>query len=562
MPVASAARTVDDPRALLEADGTPLEPGEWQLEEASLRRDHLEYRYVRGDEEMRIFVAPRGQSRHVRARSASFDIGYAGGRVPPGSARARLFHRVVERIRANDPGRLDLPRLPPALGEVDPQMSLPAQWSWMVPLDRLQVAIAALLWLTVLGLFPLLVHTGYALWRTLTPSAKGLLAAGTVGGALLRLWVPHRLVMIFMGYRAAAEVAQFTTVPKYGAGAFVLHRAAFELFGPSHDVIIATHTALGILSIPLAALLLRGLGAEVKSAGFGALFFAFLPIFVKDHRSESILVPAVFLLLGGSLLWLRSLQERRFRWVFAALPFFVLGAITRPELSVVALALPVALAWMIGAPVHRHPWGPRSPWVLGAAALLGVLLATPHLVHLARAVRQQVDAGALPALTPSLAYKTFTGLVWRNAVTRFETFPVPLTAAALAELFLARGSARRRAGGLLLLGTLWIALYYMDLPRPSIPRLHAPGALLFALAAACAIGRWLAPIRPSKRSGAAAALAVAGLVLASLPSALHLWAPTNEDTEEALVHQAVDALPSHPVCFVRIGDRDPPPVEK
>ncbi len=507
-----------------------------------------------GRNPLEIHLLPRGQSRTVEMRSASFDIA-PRRKLSRGSERARVFERVAERIRANDPGGLELWPHRPALGEVDPRGELLASWSWMVPLDRLQVAVTAALWLAVLLLLPLVGQAAIRRWRALESTERWIVALAAAGGLLLRLVVPLRLVMIFMGYRLAAEVAQFTTVPKYGAGSFVLYRAAYALFGPSHHTLVGVNTVLGAVTVPLAALLLPALGARRRSAAIAAGLLAFLPIFVKDHRSESLLVPAVFVLVAGAHLLLRALEEQRRAPLFASLPFFAVAVVTRPELILVAVALPWMFGWIVGGEAPRFLLRASLP----AGLLLG-LAVVPHLVHVLGVTAEQLARGALPALDLALVYKTVGGLFRENAVASFRYFPIPLTALAVAGAVIGAGRLRRIVLGPTLLGLGWIALYYMDLPPPSIPRLHAPGALLITLAGSASL-----PLLASRlpwKAHHACALGILIVLASSIPSALCLWAPTNEDTEEWLVHRAIASLPDAPVCFVRLGDKDPPPPSK
>lgn len=394
-------------------------------------------------------------------------------------------------------------------------------------------------------------------------AAWALLAAG----AALRLWIiPSRLVMIFMGYRLAAEVYAFTSVPKYGAATFVLYRAAFAWLGPSHDTIIAVNVACGVLALPLLVGLVARWRPPPGVAGVVAGLLALSPIFLRDHRSESILVPMALWTWASLLLWDRW-WERRSRLDLAGSVVLAALAITsRPEMAAVMPALLAVFALPRGA--DSAAWRARLP-ALAPAALALAALVSPHLWHLARAVGQQHEQGALPGSDGGLltvVAKALRVVFDRNVLWTPSVLPAAVTALLVAGWRWTPAPWRAWARALLVLCVGWMVSFFVDLPPASVPRLGAPLAALACLVAAFgAVAAWQRGEQVRwlpRRGGPRAAVLVGACALTALPTAIALWAPTNEGEEEAFVRDAFALLPADAVCLLRPDATDPPPPRK
>jgi hypothetical protein len=549
--------------ALLNDDAeasAPLPDG-WTLAARERAPDHLRLRFERSDgSALRLTLFRRGDIARPYRRVGRFDLVHEG-RLDGGDARAHaLLDWLCAQIDATDDGRLVLEARAGPAAEGRPasasrSIGLAAQIRLMSGLDRAQVLLSLLLLLVALPFLALAVADALRRLLAQDDRARGWTLAGLGLGVLLRLIAPARLVMIYMGYRMTQTVADFASVPKYGAATFSLYRLSFGLLGPDHATLVAVNTIAGLLSLPLAAGLLRRAQAGGWPTAAATWFLACVPLFIQDHRSESLLVPTTLFLLGALTLWDLALTERRSGALVGAAALAALAITSRPAL---ALITPVALGawWWARAGSRDLPPG-RWLFAAGVGAAAAVI---PHLVHLLSATTQQQAAGALPQLTEGLGGRVAYGLLFRNALFDPQFFGPVITALGLAAPLLAAPRQRRLALALLAIAFAWIAPSYVDLPTTSIPRLHAPAALLVSLAAALAIGG-TEPRARRLLGRRARALPVVALLLAlasCLPSVPSLWGRTNEDEEARLLDRARAALPDRPACLVRLDERDDP----
>lgn len=549
MPATPARAAPDTPLDLLGAsDGTPFEPPlGWSLKTPPLHTpERIAFTFVdaEGDGRLVVVLTARGSRARTFAQTPSFDLHYEG-RAREGDPAMALLDAVVAAIRRNDEGRLTLTvRGPPGGDNAASHAGLSAR-------DRLQVAIAAGLLVLALLALPWLVWPRVrGALATRSPAERratwGLLALG----ALIRLVSPHHLVMVFMGYQLTQQVIDFQAVPKYGAGSFVLYHAAIQLLGETHLSLVAVNATLGALTLPVLCALLARFRPAPRAVAIAAALLALAPVFVRDHLSESNLVPIALWLACALLLldaWL--CQGRQWDLLGAAI-FAALALISRPEMMVVTPAALLLSTWA------RRP--PRARWLGVALALAAVAaLAGPHLLHVLESYASQREAGALPAIgwedLPAAAVRVFT---W-DLVFRPLWFPIGVTLLALAALWRSRPSRTTTRGVLAvwLLALLWVGATTPDLPEPSIPRLHAPAASLVTLVGAAALAAAFGRLPRGAR------VTLAALVgLSTLPSA-GLFAATNETQEEDFLAEAYARLPAD-ACLVRFGYGDPPPAGK
>ena len=372
-----------------------------------------------------------------------------------------------------------------------------------------------------------------------------------------------RLVMVFKGYALTTAAADLVAVPRYGAGGLVLHRAVLGLVGVDHVNLVALHTILGVFgAVALIALLARFRPAR-GAVGVAALLLALTPLLIKDHRSESLLVLTTAALWPAALLWDRWLLERGRLDGLGATLLVALAAMTRPEMVVIAPLLLAALLWVRGG-LPRARW----LWVLPLLALYAALV-TPHTLHIVAATAEQAASGALPAMEGALLERLLRGGVFYGAIFEPSLFPLLATALAAAALLLrpsADGAADRRlAWALWLVAGVWMVVVRVDMPRTSIPRLHAPAAALICLAAGLGAANLLQ--RPDllglrvPRRLLALGLAL-GLLASAAGTVAPLWRTTNEDEAEAFLRLAMAALPEAQVCLLRLDGEDEPPPGK
>jgi tetratricopeptide (TPR) repeat protein len=490
------------------------------------------------------------------AKTRSFAVTAEIGSADPQAPERQLLGRVVAAVQANDDGALRL-AAPERADSAPLAAGLLAQLGALRTLDLVQVVeILALLLLAAGFLVPVARRSARAL-VTLDRGDR-LATLGFLGlGAALRIALPLRLVTIFMGYRAALEVAAFAEVPKYGSSAFVLHRLAFGLFGADHAVAVWLNVILGALTAPVLVALVVRLRPERWAATAVSALLALTPLFLKDHVSESNLVPLVFFLSCGLLLWDAWLAEHRLAELGGAVVFFALAATGRPEMLAIVPLAAVLLAWARGLRAGLGGQGLRPL----AAALSLLALVVPHVVHLVYAVEYEVLTEGIPPVDGSLIGTTLGGLVRSNILLEPGLFPVALPLLALGAASFSPGRTRRLPIALLLLAVAWMASYFIDLPFVSIPRLHAPAATLVALAAGLGLAGLLRAAaarlpQPAARA-AVVAVAVSAVVGSAVPGALALWRPTNEDEEERFLRAAFAALPEDAEgCLVRVDGQD------
>ena len=545
-------------------DGPPFDPGTgWSLKSTSSKPDRLDYAFEHADGYgLDIRLVTRDDARQAFERSASFNISYSGKSADRWPAALDLLKRFSAHVVAHDDGRVELsaPRRETRRQSARGFSSgFSAQFAALPGLDRAQVGLTLVLLLllsvvVVSRAIPVLVRE----LRELGTAARYGFLAFIGLGVLLRLIVPIRLVMVYMGYKLTSNIADFGVVSKYGAGAATLYRVIFGVTGPDHRVLVWTNTVAGIATLFLVPLVARRLFRRDTVVAPLAAIFALTPLFVKDHRSESLLV------LGGLFLWLGLflvldlIRDGRISSLLGAVAALALAASSRPELLLVT---PLALA----ATVHvadRQGLRERARLLLPGLVLLGAAM-VPHVLHLRQAASQQLQAGALMGFDVKLLERLSYVLRLHNGWLNSAYFPLGITALALvAPLTAARGE-RRGALAWAFVALVWTAVYYVDIPETSIPRLHAPAALIVVMLAAFAIARLYELVK--RRQVAVAgrwalgAVLILVLALSALPSIPSLWAPTNEDTEERLLQRALAAMPGSPSCLVHIGDEDDPP---
>jgi hypothetical protein len=343
-------------------------------------------------------------------------------------------------------------------------------------------------------------------------------------GVVLRLVLPYRMVEMGIGYQLT-RLAEELLLPRYGAGTVTLHHGVMALFGADHAVMVWTHKILGCLTLPLAtavgARLLGPLRAALPHAvplWAGAL--ALSPMLLRSDLTESNLVPVLLGLWAGLFAW-QSLEGRA-RVVLTAAGLAYAG-LCRPEMAVVAPGI-----WLL----LERPWRARRE-----AILVGVVLAvalSAQLVFVNQVVAWEIGEQSLH-FSKGLSPGRLAKILANNAL--FDPTIVPL----LTPL-LALGAAVHKEGRSLALtlmggGLLWLYVYAVDLSNASQPRLHIVALLPWSLAAALTMARLLA----HHRSTGISVLAL--WMLTALGTVPTLWAPTNEDTQDALFDRLEEALP-------------------
>ncbi|MCB9787419.1 MAG: hypothetical protein H6744_12130 [Deltaproteobacteria bacterium] len=492
-----------------------------------------------------------------------------GGAAEPSAEVERWVARVLRDARSQG---LTLAPAPPSAAAAEPTMA--ARIASHRPLERAALLLAGpvcvLAGVCALALVLLALRSLTRLGRADRRAGLALAGAATVA-LLTHALAPSRLVMVYDGYQQTQALLAMEPL-RYGAGTNWLY-APWLMAWPDHAAVQLANRVYGLLGlVALWALAARLWPHRPRRTALLAWLTATAPLLWRDHASESILVaPTAMLLLGA--LGVAAASRRVFPLLLAA-PCLATAALSRPEFGPVALILAALVLaarrprWGTPAAQPSAPAAPPArsstpPWRAWASALLalgaGLALLPPHLAITRRVVDWLVATHALPGLD-GLAARAL-----HDAVTLGGLHVVLFVGPPLLALFLLTSLLTGRdawlAAGLMLLALCWTALTRVDLPEVSIPRVHAPAWLLFALVGALgADWLWEASARlgsPRTRAGVRGALAAAWLVLAALTAA-RLYRPTNADAEEALIRATVDALPEGYVCLATLSDTDPP----
>ncbi|MEO7329073.1 MAG: hypothetical protein ABI193_10870, partial [Minicystis sp.] len=209
-----------------------------------------------------------------------------------------------------------------------------------------------------------------------------------------------------------------------------------------------------------------------------------------------------------------------------------------------------ALCTTLAATKTHHPLKDGAVW-LGLA--IAAILVVPHALHVRSATAQLSETGNLPSFARLGPSELFRGLVRYNTVLWPRLFPITLVGFAVCALLRRDRKVLVVRLALLLLIVLSLALYTVDLCRANMARVHVPGALLLVVLASASLSAFW-----GRFQGALPRALLGTLVLgAAMPSAVTLWAPTNEQAEEDFLQKALPHLPSNGrFTLVRIARED------
>jgi 4-amino-4-deoxy-L-arabinose transferase-like glycosyltransferase len=141
-----------------------------------------------------------------------------------------------------------------------------------------------------------------------------------------------------------------------GYPAFI--RAVYSVAGPRPWVLILAQIAIGVATVWLVYLLSRRLFGR-GSAPWAALALAVDPISIIFANTVQPEVLFTLLLAGGSLLWLRGMEDRSWGWGAAGAILLGFGALVRPiEAYLPVILVPVSLL------LYRDAWKKRIVFAL------------------------------------------------------------------------------------------------------------------------------------------------------------------------------------------------------
>ncbi len=407
--------------------------------------------------------------------------------------------------------------------------------------------------LVLLGLsLPAIVRAytrAWSFWSPTTDPQGRAVAIATLAAAVMRwLVLPRWIATMYIGYIATERAIQLSAASHYGVGSQSLYHALFAVLPHDHRTLMGINSVLGVLSVPLFATFAAGVLRDRRAGAVAAFLLALIPLFIRNDNSDANNVPCLFWLFGGLTLWIEYLETRSREALTAAFVLLILAGIGRPEMPVL---VPLwALAATLAATRTHNPLKDGAVWLALAVA---AILVIPHAIHVRGATAQLSETGNLPSFARLGASELFRGLVRYNTVLWPRLFPITLVGFALCALLRRDREELLARLALSLVTVLSLALYTVDLCHANMARVHVPGALLLLVLASAGIsalwGRFQA-----RWQHALLGTAVLG---AAMPSAVTLWAPTNEQAEEDFLQKALPLLPSRErFTLVRIARED------
>ena len=473
-----------------------------------------------------------------------------GGAVP--YRLAGWFRAVTEQVRALERRSLGLTESPATGPEA---VSRAVTLAHRSEREQNVLRLGAVVWAAaLLALLALLMLAGRDLWRLAQTHRHGrywLLSLVTVA-VLTHVLAPSRMVMVYSGYPMVESLVGLEPL-RYGPAANWVYGVPLWTLGADHGVVQVMNRLYGLATLLfLAALASRLAPRRPRLALLVALATVTAPLLWRDHASESVLVGGMLFLVAA--LYGLSRADRPTAWLLAV-PCGALAALSRPEMALAAPLLALIVLAAVGrAPLRRH-W----PGALLAGAALAAV-AVPHVLSLEATVGTLSDREALPGLARLAS--SFWSWFWSpdTLTVAADWGPALVLPLVLLGAVFARGQ-RLLVVGFLAVAVAWMTFTRVDLPLVSIPRVHVPPWLLLTLGGALGadvVLTWLDDRAPRWRHAGYAMLAVAWAVSAAW-TVPRLYAPTNADAEEALIREALAALPDEGrVCLATVGYDDVP----
>lgn len=419
-------------------------------------------------------------------------------------------------------------------------------------LDALQANVAfGLLGISLLAL-PAVYERAWAVWRPRERRDGQAVAAAVAAAAILRwLVAPKWIVTIYIGYHLTQQALDLLPVSHYGVGSSALYHGLFAILPADHRSLLWVNSVLGVLTLPLVATFARRYLDDARAGVIVAALVAVLPLFIKNDNSDANHVPTLWWFFSGLVQLDEHFETRRTRPLVFATSLLALTAIARPEMPIL---LPVLLGLLLlGGWCPRDVWRDRRVYLALAAAAFVLL---PQVEHVLRQLDVLQQNASLPGLGPRWREEFARRMRGLNTLITPTLYPPILLVAAALGLVLPWGRVLRR-WALALSALPALAIYSLDLCRANMARVHVPSALFVTLAAAGGLSALAALLSRRALQAALAAVFLALFVPACVRSARVLWAPTNEQAEEAFIRDAIARLPPRgSYTFVRIGHGD------
>lgn len=500
-----------------------------------------------------IRLTPRSDTSNPIARTASFDVSFLGPMVGsrPDPRFAPLVKEVLDRLQASDDGNWA-----EILTNSDGSEHLAGEG---LAAER-PVALALILgWLLSI---PALFVWGWREFANGPDLERGekrfhhvIVPAGIViVSTTLRLLVPDRPVMMYMGYQLTEIAHDLTHIPKNGAGALAFYHLLFELTGPSHRVMAHANAILGGFIPVTATVLMLGMGARRVTALTAAILIALTPVFIHSDHTESFGVPMTLWMLTGAWLLTRFRRFDHLPSLAVAMVLILMAVGSRPEALI--------MAPMLGILALCSAHGKIRVWRFLPFVIVAGILLTVRAVSMSLAVEGELEKGNIPAIVdPESIRAIIGGLVFRNGALWPSVFPLTITLFAVGAPLVERGTNRVKTSGLLAIAALWIAISQVDLPFVSITRVQVPPLVIIAM-----VGAWGAVSSYEKLTVRFGRFRMVwgAILLGVLTTGLAIftvgpiWTRTLADVEEEGLRLSLNALPHESVTFVRRSFNDRP----
>jgi hypothetical protein len=386
--------------------GDLVVPG-WTWAGAGRRGNVLELRFAPVGPGSRFFVrlVPSRSVRDDGRGSRSFRIGFRteSGVAEPNAAQVRLLAEVTRRVRANDPGDLELPDRPGIEAGDDGRTVFfgPEGAGWV----RLSLLLLFLLMAAAALRIATSPARGPVPWRHLA----GVAGLTLLAGVLRFTMSPHAFLHEY--YHHGVFVPELLSSPGFQANYGEVGPALYRLVhlvigGPGETAIFATNAVLATLTIPALIALDLALFRAWPRALFAGLILAVLPQHLRFSGAEDPVIPATLFAVASAAFAVSWVDSRRTVALVGAVAATALTMQSRTEL----MAWPLFLFLLLWAARGRA--GLRAllrPELLAAAGVLAVLV----LPRLDRIVNPPADV--LPVqVTP--------GTWWRHVAPLLNPF--------------------------------------------------------------------------------------------------------------------------------------------
>jgi hypothetical protein len=418
-------------------------------------------------------------------------------------------------------------------------------------LDLWQIAVANLLLAGSMTALVMALWGSFSNWRA-DRNLGAMCAVVGLAFVLRVLIAPKWMATVFIGYKATQQAIELFPLSHYGAGATVLYHHLLEVFGRDHLVIMWSNTVMGIMTIPLAMTFARRMTQSTRVGLVFGLLVATAPLLIRNDTSDANNVPCLLWLFCGLTLLVRALEERD-RWFlwWSCFPL-ALAVVSRPEM--IAIVGGGVFVTMVASPGTQD----RRRWTIDALFFVPFLAsAIPHWMHIWRATKALHQGGNIKTVDSLWGHSewghSFFGLFRNNTLLEPSLLGVGTLIVALGGTVLLWRNHKRWLMGMWALVVVAFVVYSIDLDRANMARAHAPAALFCTLLAAHGLveisSRW-------KRLWVVVVLAWALVLGSNIPPLMTLWQPTNEQTEEELIREALQRVEPSGFTLIRLNYPD------